>query len=172
MYNHVEIWEAAKNDTASSVTSKINEILNSYGLGNELISIDIKPNDLPKTLVLVTDGTLGIGQKQVIKVPENIFEFPMEMVLSMLAHECYHVAQKTVEPIVYDKNEREFQAYYEGVFPEKYKYLPVCPHWMKKQWANQALRYYNMMPVFSVLQFKYLTEKYRIEEYLKSIEES
>jgi hypothetical protein len=150
----------------TSVLEACTALLKANNLPVEKIILGIKPNDAPKQLVVVTEGEFGPDKPQTIKIPENIFDFPPEMVLNMLAHEFHHVEQKTaLEPIM-DKNEREFQAYYEGVFPSRTPQLPPCPIWLKKQLVAQALRYYGMMEAGGPLQAKYLTQKYLLEEWL------
>jgi hypothetical protein len=51
-----------------------------------------------------------------VKIPRNLFDFDIKLVLNMVAHEMLHVRQKDPNSLVEDKNEREFQAYYEMLF--------------------------------------------------------
>ncbi len=170
MSNHAQFFEQSKTKAqAKGMAAAVIDILNYYQINSELIAIGPKGLDDPKRLVLTTEGDFGKAKPQIIRVPENLFEFPMEMVVNMLAHETYHVAQKTADNPLLDKNEREFQAYYEGVFPEKFAHLPPCPLWLKKQLAQQALRYFAMMQPYSVMYFNYLSQKYRLEEFLESL---
>jgi hypothetical protein len=150
----------------SSVLEACTALLKDNGLPVEKVSLELKPNDAPKNLVVVTEGEFGPDKPQTIKVPDNIFDFPPEMVLNMLAHEFHHVDQKTALEPVMDKNEREFQAYFEGVFPTRTPQLPQSPNWLKKQLVAQALRYFGMMEDGGPLQAKYLTQKYLLEEWL------
>jgi hypothetical protein len=41
---------------------------------------------------MTTKGTSG--QKQIIRIPENTFEFPIVLMLNLIAHEMIHVSQK------------------------------------------------------------------------------
>ena len=49
----------------------------------------------PKFILMTTEGTFG--QSQIIKIPENTFEFPLVLMLNLIAHEMVHVGQKTIE---------------------------------------------------------------------------
>jgi hypothetical protein len=165
-----QVWEKAKVVSENvGLENATEDILSAFGLLPQNIKIAQKPNDNPKTLVLTTEGEFGLHATQTIRIPANLFEFPKEMVLHMLAHETYHVRQKTAINPIFDKNEREFEAYYEGVFPKHFAHLPSCPKWLKKQFATQALRYFGMIEPFSVLYFRFLTQKYQLEEYLLTI---
>jgi hypothetical protein len=162
-----ESFETAKNMVETEgFLPAVHRVLEDFELKHVNYQLSTKPNDDPKKLVLTTEGDFGPAASQTIRVPDNLFEFPMEMVVNMLAHETYHVEQKTMSQPITDKNEREFQAYYEGVFPSKFAQLPPCPIWLKKQLAQQALRYFGLMQPFGVLYFNYLSQKYRLEEFL------
>ena len=63
----------------------------------------------PDFILMTAEGE--IGGKQIIRIPENTFEFPLVLMLNLLAHEMMHVKQKAPEVAMQDKNEREWQAY-------------------------------------------------------------
>ena len=121
----------------------------------------------PDFILLTTEGSFGTPQ--IIKVPVNIFEFPLELMLSLLAHELVHVAQKTIKPFVLNKNEREWQAYYQMLFRQTYSEIPEIPNFNKRFFCNKAIDYYNLMGTNSVLQHKYAHQKTEVENLLKSI---
>ncbi len=129
------------------------------------VTFSIRPN-AEVGLLLTTEGVLGVKEIQNITIPENVFSFNVETILSLLSHEIHHVQQRTHVPIVYNKYEREFQAYYEGVFPFKFIQLPAISDNLRKQFAQKALHYFNGFEVGSELYVRYLSDKYRLEEYL------
>ncbi len=144
-------------------------LLKKYNIFPSNLELALKPIDAAKQLVVTTEGDFGKDLKQIVRIPENLFEFPMEMVVNMLAHEMLHIHQKTGDEIINDKNEREFQAYFEGVFPNHFIDLPENPNWLKKQLATQAIRYFNQMGEGSVLQIKYGYQKLKLDAYLISL---
>jgi hypothetical protein len=73
-------------------------------------------------LLLTAEGE--IGEKQIVKIPRNLFDFDIKLVLNMVAHEMLHVRQKDPNSLVEDKNEREFQAYYEMLFHKVFPQIP------------------------------------------------
>jgi hypothetical protein len=170
MVNHIKIASQVKKIADKKGTLKATEsLLKKYNILPENVEIALKPNDAQKALVVTTEGDFGKDLKQIVRVPENIFEFPMEMIVNMLAHEMLHIRQKTGDELVTDKNEREFQAYFEGVFPKVFTDLPASPNWLKKQLANQAIRYYAQMGEGSTLQNKYAEDKLKLVVFLAEI---
>lgn len=167
MINHIKIAEKIKAMAKERGVLKAAEVLlKKYELFPENVELAIKPNDAHKQLVVTTEGDFGKDLKQIVRIPENIFDFPMEMVVNMLAHEMLHISQKTSDEQVLDKNEREFQAYYEGVFPDLFAHLPPSPDWLKKQLARQAIRYFDQMGEGTEMQSKYENEKTKLVDYL------
>ena len=79
--------------------------------------------------------------------------------LNLLAHEMIHVGQKTKENSIEDKNEREWQAYYEMLFHEKFPQIPEVSDFHKRFFAKKSLEYYNRMGEGSELQLKYANQK-------------
>lgn len=130
---------------------------------------EIKPNDRPGLLVVTTTGEFGGLQK--INIPENIFNVNIPLILNLLAHEMLHVRQKTRPPFVEDKNEREWQAYYEMLFHNIFPQIPDAPDFSRKGFAENALMYYNRMGDGSELQRKYALQKQEVEELLTRLSE-
>lgn len=97
----------------------------------------------PSFILLTTNGV--IGSKQLIKLPANAFEFPLFLMLNLLAHEMLHVKQKSEKCKVEDKNEREFQAYYENLFHKEFPLIPELSTFQQKAFGNKAIEYYNRM---------------------------
>ena len=69
-----------------------------------------------------------------------------------------------------DKNEREWQAYYEMIFHKVYPQIPEASTYHKKFFANKGLEYYNRMGENSILQLKYASQKKEIDDFLKNLE--
>lgn len=159
-----EIKEVAK---AEGVLVAMKKLAISHGLNIDNVNLAIRPN-AAEGIVLTTEGVVGQGAIQTITIPENVFEFKMEAVLALFAHELYHVEQRSAQPIVHNKYEREFQAYYEGVFPTKFAHLPANSIALRKHFAEKALHYFQGFEPGSVLFVQYLSQKYKLEEYLQS----
>ena len=118
-------------------------------------------------VLFTTEG--DFGKQQIIRIPENAFQFPLPLMLSLLAHEMLHVRQKTREPFVLDKNEREWQAYYEMLFRKIFPLIPEISNFHKKAFANKAIEYYNRMGKDSLLQQKYAEQKVEVDAFITSL---
>lgn len=118
-------------------------------------------------MLLTTEGALG--EKQMVMIPRNIFDFDLNLVANMVAHEMLHVRQKAPETLVEDKNEREFQAYSEMLFHKNFPLVPDVSDFHKKFFAEKALEYYKRMGENSELQNKYAEQKLEIENLINSI---
>nr|WP_309755598.1 hypothetical protein [Flavobacterium sp.] len=119
-------------------------------------------------ILMTTEGALG--EPQIIRIPENTFEYPLHLMLNLLLHEMIHVAQKMPENTIHDKNEREWQAYYEMLFHEQYPQVPELSQFHKRFFANKALEYYNRMGEGSSLQIKYGTQKPKVDTLLQELQ--
>lgn len=121
----------------------------------------------PKFILLTTNGVLG-GKQRVI-LPANAFIFPLPLMLNLLAHEMLHVKQKSEKYNVEDKNEREFQAYYENLFHKEFPLIPDLSPFQQKAFGNKALEYYNRMEEGSDVQKKYAEQKEEVEQLIKNL---
>ncbi|MCG2612203.1 hypothetical protein LZZ90_11865 [Flavobacterium sp. SM15] len=121
----------------------------------------------PDFILMTTEGTFG--EPQIIRLPENAFEFPFEMIMNLIAHEMVHVIQKSKEHMVMDKNEREWQAYYEMLFHKIFPKIPECSNFHKKFFGEKALDYYKRMGEGSELQQKYASQKLEVENLVASL---
>ena len=117
-------------------------------------------------LLLTAEGELG--EPQTVKIPRNLFDFNLDLVLNMVAHEMLHVRQKDPNSLVEDKNEREFQAYYEMLFHKIFPQVPVLSAFYIKQFGEKALEYYRRMGENSDLQAKYAEQKKEVEDLIAS----
>jgi len=121
----------------------------------------------PNYILMTTEG--AIGEPQIIRIPENTFEFSLVLMLNLLAHEMIHVKQKSPELALQDRNEREWQAYYEMLFHKEFPLVPDASDYHRKSFANKGLEYYNRMGEGSDLQLKYAKEKLEVEQLLIKI---
>jgi len=121
----------------------------------------------PSFILFTTEGVFG--QPQIIRIPKNTFEFPLVLNLNLLAHEMLHVKQKSYEKSVIDKNEREWQAYYENLFHKEFPLIPELTDFHKKAFANKAFEYYNRMGENSELQLKYKEQKMEVEQLISAL---
>ena len=125
-------------------------------------------DELEKNSFLLTANG-EIGELQHVMIPKNIFDFDLTLVLNMLAHEMLHVRQKSPKMMIIDKNEREWQAYYEMLFHTNFPQIPELSDYYKNFFGEKALIYYARMDEGSELQTKYLKQKLEVETLLESI---
>lgn len=121
----------------------------------------------PEFILMLTIGALGKPQR--IQIPKNVFKYPLNLVLNLLAHEMLHVKQKASENLIIDKNEREWQAYYEMIFHKEFPLIPNCSDYHIKFFGSKALEYYKRMGAGSELQLKYADQKREVENTISSI---
>lgn len=165
--------------------SQILQIINSYhelgetGLAAEFVikefgleqpnfkGFEFREKAAPDYILLTAEG--AFGEPQIIRLPENAFEFPLELMINLIAHEMMHVIQKSKEKMVLDRNEREWQAYYEMLFHKNFPLVPECSDFHKKLFAEKALDYYRRMGENSELQQKYAIQKLEVENLVASL---
>jgi hypothetical protein len=144
-------------------------LLKKYNLKNSnLKGFEFREKAKPDFILMTTEG--DFGERQIIRIPKNTFEFPLELMLILIVHEMVHVKQKTVEPYILDKNEREWQAYYEMNFHNIFPQIPEISNFHKKFFAQKGLEYYNRMGVGSELQKKYAEQKKQVDDLIISLQ--
>ena len=121
----------------------------------------------PEFILMTTEGV--IGKPQIIRIPENTFEFPLVLMLNLLAHEMMHVKQKAADIALQDRNEREWQAYYEILFHEEFPLVPDASIFHQKYFAEKAMIYYNRSENEIPLRPKYEAQKEAIETLIKNL---
>jgi hypothetical protein len=137
-------------------------LIEEYGLENRNFKgFELREKATPEFILMTTEGALG--EPQIIRIPENTFEYPLELMLNLLAHEMIHVSQKTKENRIEDKNEREWQAYYEMLFHKIFPQIPEVSDFHKRFFAKKALEYYERMGKDSQLQLKYAAQKLEVD---------
>jgi predicted metal-dependent peptidase len=140
-------------------------LLNEYDLNHDNFSgFELREIAKADFILMTTEGIFG--EKQIIRIPENTFEFPLDLMLTLLAHEMVHVGQKQTGFLVKDKNEREWQAYYEMIFHNIYTNIPKLSNFYVQSFAKKALEYYNLMGENSELQYVYQKQKIEVEKLL------
>ncbi|KIA89266.1 hypothetical protein [Kaistella jeonii] len=145
-----------------------NFLIDSFGLESEnFAGFGFRPELEPNKMLLTTEGELG--EKQMVMIPKNLFDFDLNLVVNMVAHEMLHVRQKAPEPLIEDKNEREFQAYCEMLFHKEFPLVPDVSDFHKKFFAEKALEYYKRMGEHSKLQYKYGEQKLELENFIAAI---
>ena len=143
-------------------------LLENFGLESENFEgFGFRPELEPNKMLLTTNGQLG--EKQMVMIPRNLFDFDLNLVANMVAHEMFHVRQKAPETLVEDKNEREFQAYSEMLFHREFPLVPEVSDFHKKFFAEKALEYYKRMGENSELQQKYAEKKKEVEFLIQSL---
>ena len=143
-------------------------LLKTFNLENEnFAGFGFREELEPNKMLLTTDGELG--EKQMVMIPRNLFDFDLNLVANMVAHEMFHVRQKAPETLVEDKNEREFQAYSEMLFHREFPLVPEVSDFHKKFFGEKALEYYKRMGENSELQQKYAEKKKEVEFLIQSL---
>ena len=133
-----------------------------------LKGFEFRENAKPEFILMTTEG--NFGELQSIRIPKNTFQYPLNLMLCMLCHEMVHVTQKSIAPFVLDKNEREWQAYYEMLFRKIYPNIPEISNFHKKFFASKAFEYYDRMGENSELQKKYAAQKIEVASFIKLLE--
>ena len=143
-------------------------VLKEFGLENpNLKSFELREKAKPDYVLMTTEGE--IGNPQIIRIPENTFEFEFILMLNLIAHEMVHVIQKSSKDCPQDRNEREWQAYYEMLFHKIFPQIPDAKPHQRKFFANKALEYYNRMEKDGELQKKYASQKTEFETLISSL---
>ena len=128
---------------------------------------ELREKAKPEYVLMTTEGTFGLPQ--VIRIPENTFEFEFVLMLNLITHEMIHVGQKMTGNFVEDRNEREWQAHYEMLFHKTYPQIPDMPKHQQLFFANKGLDYYRKMGEHSALQEKYAQQKLEVENLVASL---
>ncbi|MEY8758321.1 hypothetical protein [Chryseobacterium tongliaoense] len=143
-------------------------LISSFGLEHSnFAGFGFREELSPNSMLLTAEGALGQAQR--VMIPKNLFDFDLNLVLNMLAHEMLHVRQKAPGNIIEDKNEREFQAYYEMLFHKVFPQVPEVSDFHKKFFGNKALEYYRRMGEGSELQQKYAERKTEVEQLIQEL---
>jgi hypothetical protein len=145
-----------------------NLVIEEYGIKHDNFKgFELREKAKAEYILMTTEGVFG--QPQIIRIPENTFEFEFILMLNLIAHEMVHVGQKVEGNFVDDRNEREWQAYYEMLFHKIYPQIPDVPKHQILFFANKALDYYRKMGKNSILQQKYSEQKLEVENLVASL---
>ena len=143
-------------------------VLKEYGLEHpKLKGFELRERAKPEYVLMTTEG--NFGESQIVKIPENTFEFEFILMLNLLAHEMVHVIQKSSENCPRDRNEREWQAYYEMLFHKIFPLVPNAKPHQLKFFGNKAIEYYHRMEKDGELQQKYATQKAEVDHLISKI---
>lgn len=144
-------------------------LIEEYGIKHpNLKGFELREKAKPDYIMMTAEG--NFGEKQIIRIPENTFQFELVLMLNLIAHEMIHVEQKSYLNKFPDRNEREWQAYYEMLFHKVYPQVPNASTFHRKFFANKAFEYYNRMEKDGELQRKYASQKVEIEQLLATLE--
>ena len=146
-----------------------NFVIEEYGIKHpNFEGFELREKAKADYILMTTEGTFGLPQ--IIRIPENTFEFEFILMLNLIAHEMVHVGQKVTGQFVNDRNEREWQAYYEMLFHIKFPQIPELSDFHKRFFAKKALEYYNRMGESSELQLKYANQKLETDNLLSLLD--
>lgn len=142
-----------------------NFAIEEYGIKHpNFKGFELRENAKADYILMTTEG--AFGEQQIIRIPENTFAFDFVLMLNLITHEMIHVSQKAVGNFVEDRNEREWQAYYEMIFHKTYPQIPFLPKHQMVFFGNKALDYYAKMGANSDLQNKYESQKIEVENFI------
>lgn len=145
-----------------------NFVVETYGIKHPNFDrFELREKAEAKYIMMTTEGTFG--KPQIIRIPENTFEFEFILMLNLIAHEMIHVGQKATGNFIDDKNEREWQAYYEMLFHKTFPQIPDVPKHQQIFFADKAMGYYRRMGEGSVLQKKYALQRKEVEDFVASL---
>ena len=145
-----------------------NFVVEEYGIKHSNFKgFELREKAKAEYILMTTEGTFGLPQ--IIRIPENTFEFEFILMLNLIAHEMVHVNQKATGQFIDDRNEREWQAYYEMLFHKIYPQIPNLPKHQLLFFANKALSYYTKMGENSDLQIKYALQKQEVDTFVASL---
>lgn len=128
---------------------------------------ELREKAKPDYVLMTTEG--AFGEPNSIRIPENTFEFEFKLMLNLIAHEMVHIHQKSKGNFIEDRNEREWQAYYEILFHKIYPQIPRVAKHQELFFASKALDYYKRMGEGSLLQEKYAQQKKEVEDFVASL---
>lgn len=166
-YNEILLTIQTYHELGETIAAA-NFVVKAYNLHHPNFGgFELREKAEPKYILMTTEGEFGKPQK--IRIPENTFEFEFILMLNLIAHEFIHVGQKVAGNFVEDRNEREWQAYYEMLFHKTYPQVPDPPTHQRKFFAEKALDYYRKMGENSSLQQKYLQQKIEVENLVASL---
>ena len=161
--NHINAYKEH-----DQIFDAVHHLIDTFQLSSDnLAGFGFREELEPNKMLLTTEGILG--GKQMVMIPRNLFDFDLNLVANMIAHEMLHVRQKAPETLVEDKNEREFQAYYEMLFHREFPLVPDVSDFHKKFFGEKALEYYKRMGADSELQRKYSTQKIEVEKLISAL---
>ncbi len=167
-YDKVQFNINAYKETGE-ILDAANFVIREYGLYDDnLQGFGFRDEQEKDSILLTANG--DIGERQMVMIPKNLFDFDFNLVINMLAHEMMHVRQKSPKMMVEDKNEREWQAYYEMLFHTTFPQIPDVSDYHKKFFAEKALVYYNRMGAESELQNKYADQRNQVLNLLENIQ--
>ncbi|WP_395093579.1 tRNA-binding protein [Vaginella massiliensis] len=140
-----------------------------YDLSHPLLKqIVFREEESQNSLLLTAEGSAETGFR--IRIPRNILNFDLDLVVNLLMHEIYHLHQRSGDQIVDERIEREWQAYTEMIFHQRFPQLPTVEDRYLIGFAKKALHYYSQMGEGSTLQKKYASQKTVVEQYLEYLE--
>lgn len=110
-------------------------LIEEYGIKHpNLKGFELREKAKPDYIMMTAEG--NFGEKQIIRIPENTFQFELILMLNLIAHEMIHVEQKSYLNKFPDRNEREWQAYYEMLFHKVYPQVPNASTFHRKFFAK------------------------------------
>lgn len=145
-----------------------NFVIETYGIKHPNFDhFELREKAEADYIMMTTEKSFGLPQ--IIRIPENTFAFEFILMLNLITHEMIHVGQKAVGNFVKDKDEREWQAYYEMLFHKTYPQIPDLPKHQQLFFAKKAIYYYNRMGEGSELQKKYAIQRKEVEDFVASL---
>ncbi len=170
MRNESEIIEhLAKYRKEKQTKEGVYFLMECYDLQHPLLKdITFRDEISNNSILLTAEGSEEKGFT--IRVPSNILYFDIRLIANLLMHEILHLYQRSGKQRIEERSEREWQAYTEMIFHQRFPQLPTLSTTLQIQFAKKALNYYRQMGEGSALQQKYLSQKNVLEIVLKQLE--
>ena len=144
-------------------------LMKHYDLQHPLLKdITFRDEISNNSILLTAEGSKEKGFT--IRIPNKILYFDYRLVANLLMHEILHLYQRSGKEPIEERSEREWQAYTEMIFHQRFPQLPTLSNNLQIQFAKKALKYYQQMGEESSLQDKYLSQKNVLEIVLKQLE--
>ena len=168
--NLTEIKQKVKEyNQNEQIIEGVKYLMQQFDLHHPLLKeINFREELSPNSILLTAEGSEENGF--VIKVPKNILNFDLTLVINLLTHETLHLHQRSGSDKILERNEREWLAYTEMIFHHRFPQIPNVSENFLISFSKKALDYYNRMGENSDLQKKYSSQKLIVEKFLKGLE--
>ncbi|MGR3810680.1 hypothetical protein [Jiulongibacter sp. NS-SX5] len=144
----------------TSLEKALHSLIAVFDLGHPNFDGFLFRDSSPNTLTLTTEGKFGPDEKQKIRVPYNVLDFPLNSSAHLLFHEFFHIQQRETKTLSISRPQREFEAYLEGLTSPRRPKINL-PKSLRTQFIEALHKYYNQMD--EQLKMKYKSQMELVE---------